>query len=146
MRFKYRLNEGSSLQMGYRYYWDSWAVKSHTVSEQYQRYVSPHVIVGLGLRSYFQNRAPFFKPQYAQPEKFMTADVKLDSGFSNEFQFDLTVKGGGEHENLAFLENDRVELKFNFSLYQRHTTTPYWFNNSRNLISTNLNFGIRYRL
>jgi hypothetical protein len=145
-RFKYRLNEKSSLQMGYRYYWDSWGVRSHTVSEQYQRYISPHVIMGLGLRSYFQNRAFFFKPKYLQPESFMTVDVKLDSGFSNELQFDLTIKGGGEHDNFAFLENDRVELRFNFGLYQRHTATPYWFNSSKNLISANLNFGIRYRL
>lgn len=74
----------------------------------------------------------------------MTADIKLDSGFSNELQFDLTLKGGGEHDVLSFLENDRVQYKFSLSAYQRHSTTPYWFNNSRDLISTNFNFGIRY--
>jgi len=143
-RFKYRLNEKSSLQMGYRYYWDSWAVKSHTFSENYQRYISSRIILGLGLRSYFQGRAFFFKPRYTQPERFMTADIKLDSGFSNEVQFDLTLRGGGEHDILSFLENDRVQYKFSISAYQRHSATPYWFNGSRDLISANFNFGIRY--
>lgn len=145
VRLKYRLNNKSSLQLGYRYYWDSWSVRSHTFSEDYERYVSPHVILGLGFRSYLQSRAFFFQPQYSQPEKYMTADVKLDSGFSNQLQLDLTLYGGGDHDVLTFLDDDRLQCTFSLDLYQRHTTSPYWFNHSKNLIATNFTTGIQYR-
>ncbi len=60
LSIKYRLNEKSSLQLGYRYYWDSWDIRSNTYSANYQRYLSKHVILGVGLRSNFQTQAFFF--------------------------------------------------------------------------------------
>ena len=142
-RFKYRLTDKSSLQLGYRFYWDTWDVDSHTFSGNYQRYLSPRVILGVGLRSYFQTRAFFFKPEYARPEEFMTVDIKLDSGFSNELQFNLTLNGGDGDRFL--LNDDRLQYNFGLSIYQRHSDTPYWFNNSKDLISADLNIGVRYR-
>jgi hypothetical protein len=132
-----------SLQLGYRYYWDDWDVKSHTGSLNYKRYMSPNVIVGLGVRSYLQGRASFFKPSYNQVETFITTDIKLDSGFSNELHFDLTVNGS-ESNLLGFL-GDKVQYNLSASVYQRHSDTPYWFNGSKELFSTDFNFGIRYR-
>ncbi|MBT4137703.1 MAG: DUF3570 domain-containing protein [Candidatus Latescibacteria bacterium] len=142
-RLKFRLTEKSSMQLGYRYYWDDWDVKSHTASLNYKRYVSPNVIVGLGVRSYLQGRASFFKPAYDQVEEFITTDIKLDSGFSNELQFDLTINGS-ESNLLGFL-GDKVQYNLSASVYQRHSDTPYWFNGSKELLSTDFNFGIRYR-
>ncbi len=142
-RFKYRLTDKSSLQLGYRFYWDTWDVDSHTFSGNYQRYLSPQVILGVGLRSYFQTRAFFFKLEYARPEEFRTVDIKLDSGFSNELQFNLTLNGGDRD---GFLLNDeRLQYNFGLSIYQRHSDTPYWFNDSKDLVSADLNVGIRYR-
>ncbi|MGA1198722.1 MAG: DUF3570 domain-containing protein, partial [Candidatus Latescibacterota bacterium] len=60
-RLKFRLNDQSSLQLGYRYYWDDWDMTSHTGSLDYKRYVSSNIILGLGLRSYVQNQSYFFK-------------------------------------------------------------------------------------
>ena len=145
-RIKFRLTSQSSMQLGYRYYWDDWKMKSHTGSINYKRYLSSQIILGLGLRSYFQNRAFFFQPSYDQVEEFMTADIKLDSGFTNELQFDLTIHGGGRGSWLTFFKDDRLQYHFNVSLFQRHSSTPYWFNNSKDMISTDFNFGIRIRL
>ena len=142
-RFKFRLTEKSSMQLGYRYYWDDWQVTSHTGSAKYQRYLSPNIILGLGVRSYVQNKAFFFKPTYSQAEEFMTTDIKLDGGFSNELQFDLSINGD-EYSLLGFL-GDNIQYNLNASVYQRHSDTPYWFNGSKDLISTDFNFGIRYR-
>ena len=144
-RVKFRLTEKSSMQLGYRYYWDDWDMTSHTGSVNYQRYLSSQVILGLGLRSYLQNRAFFFQPEYDRVEEFMTADIKLESGFTNELQFDLTINGGGNDGFWPLFDDERLQYHFNVSIYHRHTDTPYWFNNLRDMISTDFNAGIRYR-
>jgi hypothetical protein len=142
---KYRLSDISSIQMGYRYYQDSWNINANTYSADYERYLSKHVILGLGWRTNLQTKAFFFKPKYAVPEQYMTTDVKLDAGYSNELQMNLTLTGGDRQEYLPFLSDDRVEYIINLDFYARHTNSPYWFNNMNNLFATNINIGIRYR-
>jgi hypothetical protein len=142
---KYRLNATSSLQTGYRYYWDSWDVISHTISASYMTYLSPHVIFDVGLRHYLQSRAFFFKPEYLKPEFLMTVDVKLDKGYSNELQLELILNGGRGLDYLPYLMDEHVQYNFSLNLYQRYTETGYWFNGNKNLIAANFNIGIRYR-
>ena len=145
LSLKYRLNGESSLQIGYRYYWDSWDINASTYSANYERYLSEHVIMGLGWRSNFQTQAFFFKPKYSAPEQYMTTDIKLDAGYSNELQLNLTLLGGEGEDFLPFLEDERVQYIFNLNFYLRHTNSPYWFNNSNNMFATDFNIGIRYR-
>ena len=141
----YRLNAISSLTMGYRYYWDSWDIRSHTISGLYQRHTTRYTILGIGFRGYVQNQAFFFKSEYTQPEQYMTADNKLDNIYSTELQFKLSLDGGGGRDYLPFLEDDRVQYNFGLNWYQRHTGSPDWFSHSRNLTAIYLNVGIRYR-
>jgi len=144
-QFKFRLSQISSVQIGYRYYWDSWDVRSHTISTDYMTYFSPHVMFDLGLRHYLQSRAYFFKPEYTYPEDLMTADIKLEEGYSNEVQLGLTLSGGRDQDYLPFLTDENVQYNLALNIYQRHTLTGYWFNGENNLIATNFNIGIRYR-
>ena len=144
-RLKFRLNAKSSMETGYRYYWDSWDVSSHTISADYMRYLDKHIILDVGLRHYMQSRASFFKSEYLQPEQLMTADIKLDKGYSNELQLGLTLNGGPHQDYLPFLTNEKVQYNFALNIYQRHTQTGYWFNGNKDLIATNINIGIRYR-
>ena len=143
-RLKYWLTGKSSIQLGYRYYWDTWEMQSQTFSGNYQRYLSSHVILGLGLRSYFQGSAFFFKPEYTEREAFMTKDIKLDKVFSNELQFKLTINGDSD-SFVPLFGDDRLQYNLSFNIYQRHSDTPYWFNDSRDLISSTFHAGIRYR-
>ena len=143
--FKFRVSQSSSVQIGYRYYWDSWEIRSHTISTNYMTYLSPHVIFDLGLRHYLQSRAYFFKPEYTQPEDLMTADIKLEEGYSNEVQLGLTLSGGRDQDYLPFLTDENVQYNLALNIYQRHTLTGYWFNGEKNLIATDFNIGIRYR-
>ena len=145
MRFSYRLGPHSSLQAGYRYYWDTWSVSSHTFSGTYQRRVSPVVTLGFGLRTNIQKKAYFFQPVYATPQTYMTVDNKLDAGFSNEIQFKLTLNGHDGNEDLPFLSDERLQYNLSLNIYQRHTNSPDWFSHSRNLVATFFNVGIRYR-
>lgn len=145
LSLKYRLTDVSSLQLGYRYYWDSWNLNANTYSADYERYLSKHVILGLGWRSNFQTKAFFFKPVYPSPEQFMTTDIKLDAGYSNEFQMNMILLGGSGQDYLPFLTDDRVQYILNLDFYLRHTNSPYWFNHLNNLFATDFNIGIRYR-
>jgi len=145
LSLKYRLTNRSSLQLGYRYYWDTWDITANTYSINYARYLSDHIILGIGLRSSNQTRAFFFKPEYLVTEQYRTADIKLDSGNSYEVQLDLILSGGNKQNFLPFLDDKRVQYIFNLIFYLRHTNTPYWFNNSYNLFATDFNIGIRYR-
>ena len=133
LKLKYRISSSSSLETGYRYYWDSWDIKSHTIDLNYMKYLSRNVILSLGLRTYSQSRAFFFQPSYTSERKFRTVDIKLDSGHSTEYQI-----------GFIFLKNDNLEYDLNLNLYSRHSTTPYWFNNKNNLFATNFNIGLRY--
>ncbi|MCB0281547.1 MAG: DUF3570 domain-containing protein [Calditrichae bacterium] len=144
-QLKFRLSEQSSMQMGYRYYWDNWDVVSHTFSMNYMRHMSDHVVLGLGWRTYLQNRAFFFKPQYAQPEALMTSDIKLDKGYSNQLQFELTLNGGRGQDYLPFLTSEKIQYNISLNVYSRHTQSGYWYNGQKNMIATNFNLGIRYR-
>jgi hypothetical protein len=143
--FKYRLTDESSIQAGYRYYWDTWDINANTFNANYEKYLSSHVILGVGWRSNFQTQAFFFKPVYIIPEQFMTTDIKLDAGYSNELQLNLTLIGGEGEDYLPFLEDEGVQYIFNLNFYSRHTNSPYWFNHLNNLFATDINIGIRYR-
>ena len=144
-QIKFRLDQSSSMQVGYRYYWDSWKIKSHTISANYMTYLSQHTIFNLGLRHYLQSRAYFFEPKYFQPQPLMTVDIKLDEGYSNELQLGLTLEGGRGQDYLPFLISENVQYNLALNIYQRHTQTGYWFNGYKTLIAANFNIGIRYR-
>lgn len=145
LNIKYRLTDESSIQLGYRYYWDTWNIDANTYSVNYERYLSKHVILGVAWRGNFQSQAFFFKPVYSTPEQFMTTDIKLDAGYSNEIQINFTFLGGDDQDALPFLNDDRVQYMINLNFYARHTNSPYWYNNLNNLFATDLNVGIRYR-
>jgi hypothetical protein len=142
---KYRLTSQSSMQLGYRYYWDSWDINASTYSASYERYLSKHVILNVGWRGNFQTAAFFFKPVYLAPEEYMTTDIKLDAGYSNQLQLDLILSGGDKQNYLPFMKDERVQYIINLNFYLRHTDTPYSFNNLYDMFATNVNIGIRYR-
>ncbi len=143
--FIYRLSPLSSITMGYRYYWDSWDIRSHTLSGLYQRHLSRFTTLGVGLRGYLQNAAFFFKEKYIVPEQYMTADSKLDKTYSTELELRLTVDGGDGQTFLPYLDNENIQYNFSLNWYRRHTNSPDWFTGRRNLSAIYFNVGIRYK-
>jgi len=145
LSLKYRLNDKSSIQLGYRYYRDSWDINANTFSVGYQRYLSENIILGIGWRGNIQTKAFFFKPWYTNSDHYRTVDIKLDNGHSNELQIDLVLSGGEKQNFLPFLEDKHIQYILNLMLYSRHTGSPYWFNNLKDLFAAGINIGIRYR-
>lgn len=146
MRSNWRLGPRSALQVGYRYYWDTWDIGSHTVSTAYRRYLNTLNLLELTARHYRQDRAFFFQDTYAAVEPLMTVDSKLDRHFSTEVEARFVLNGGpGQWRYLPWLDDERVQLTTSFAVYHRRTDTPDWHSRRRDLIAYLVNFGIRYR-
>jgi len=141
LRTNIGLTAKTTLQLGYRYYWDTWDVKSHTASAILSRNFSDRLSGSVELRYYIQSRAFFFKPVYDIPEEFMTVDSKLNSGFSDEINFKVSLKG---KKGSGFLTNENMQLIGSLGFYQRHYNSPDWHSDLLNLYATLFSIGIRY--
>jgi hypothetical protein len=138
--------DGMSLQVGYRFYWDSWSVESNTASALLRRHFRDGLVtLGIGGRYYRQTRADFFRESYDAPEEFMTVDSKLDSGDSREVE--LTVRaGGGLFGDLPVIGREGVDLNASVAWYHRRTDTPDWFTRRTDLhaIVTSIGYRVRF--
>lgn len=131
----------ASLMGGYRYYFDSWKMKSHTAELRLNKYIVNDVIFGVNYRFYTQGAAYFAREKYVGQQylasEFRTADYKLKQFGSNNFGFSLEylLRGlGKSNPDLEFLQNSSVEV-----MYFRY------FNDldfSANIIQVSLKFSI----
>lgn len=130
-----------SLQLGYRYYWDSWDIRSHTVSTVIGKKFSDIFSGKLELRHYWQTKAFFFKPSYSAIEEYMTVDQKLNSGYSDQAEFSFVLKG---KKGASLLTNDKLALTGSAGLYRRYTDSPDWISDMNVLWAYLFSLGIRY--
>ena len=117
---------------------------SLTSSLGWDKHLNDVSTIHFGIRNYLQSRAFFFKPVYDQPETYMTVDSKLDRGFSNEFEFRLSLQGHDRWDIPQLLRNNNIQYNIYVALYHRHTETPNWFSDKKDLISLITSFGIQY--
>ncbi|NOS86692.1 MAG: DUF3570 domain-containing protein [Ignavibacteria bacterium] len=137
------ITKTSSLQLGYRYYWDTWDIQSHTISAAISKNFSQWFSATLDLRHYLQTRAFFFKPQYFAVEQFMTVDSKLNSGFSDQVMLSLALKGR-KSAGFPFFTNEKLSLTGSAGFYRRQNDSPDWFSHYNTLYAYLLSIGIRY--
>ncbi|MEK9138792.1 MAG: DUF3570 domain-containing protein [Bacteroidota bacterium] len=131
----------ASLIGGYRYYFDSWKVRSHTAEVKLNKYVINDLIFGVNYRYYAQGAAYFTKEKYVGQQfvsdGLRTADYKLKQFGSNNFGFSLEylLRGVGKmNPDLEFLESSSIEI-----MYFRY------FNDldfSANIVQASLKFSI----
>ena len=84
MRTSYFLGDNIILRGFYRYYFDNWDIKSHTVSFEPTIKLSAFSSLSIPYRYYVQTSAEYFKPifQHQLAEEFFTSDYDL-SAFSS---------------------------------------------------------------
>jgi Protein of unknown function (DUF3570) len=109
----------ASLIGSYRYYFDSWKVKSHTVEVKLNKYIVNDLIFGVNYRYYSQGASYFTQDKYVGLEfrngAFRTADYKLKQFGSNNFGFslELLLRGLGKlNPDLEFLQNSSIEIMY----------------------------------
>lgn len=154
MRLNYSLFEQTSLQFGYRYYWDDWDISSHTFSIYVQQYFADRAItLGLGVRRYGQTSAYFFKPTYdmawINSGKYFTVDSRLNSGYSYEYELSLKFSGSLFMNTPVIgyvFANERSQLILGMNFYQRHIDSPDWFIGYTNLYAYIFTLGFRIPL
>lgn len=143
LRINFAVSKKTALELGYRYYWDTWDIKSHTFSGAVKTHLSDNVGLSLELRRYDQTKAFFFKEYYPQVEQFMTVEGELNSGYTNEISFELTLSGNKKIK-FPVLNNEKMQLNIGAGFFQRHTDTPDWFSRYLNLYAYLFNIGFRY--
>ncbi len=143
MRTNFGLTKDLTLQLGYRYYWDSWDVKSHTFSAKLSKNFSPVVSGSFEFRHYLQSKAFFFKPVYTQVEQYMTVEGQLNSGYSDEAEFNLVLRGNKNYD-VPFISSDKLSLTGSFGYYRRYTDSPDWFSGYQILYAYIMSVGLRY--
>ncbi len=136
--------KNSSLQVGYRYYWDDWNIRSHTANVLVQQYVANKtILLGLELRYYTQQHADFFRNEYLNDDGFLTVDSKLNDLQSNEIEMSMSIKGTYFDPGTLFY-SEKTEYHLALGVYQRHTPIPDWFSGYKTLYAYTISLGLRY--
>ena len=94
-----------ALKANYRYYFDDWAIRAHTLDFVYDQRVGPSWIVTPQVRLYRQNGASFYGNSFATAQTYMSSDYRLapfDSvmagvGVAYEFPNRLTLSLAGTY-------------------------------------------------
>lgn len=87
----YFLSRGA-IKTSYRYYWDDWAVKAHTLDVSFDQHIGSRWIVSPRLRYYEQGSASFFSYEFEAPQEFMSSDYRLSSFWSWQAGLGATVQ------------------------------------------------------
>jgi hypothetical protein len=103
----------------YRFYFDSWKMKSHTAELRFNKYILRDLVFGMDYRYYTQSGAYFFSEQYNGVQftttGLRTGDYKLKPFTSNNFGFSLSYLLRGlakANPDLEFLQDSAVELMY----------------------------------
>jgi hypothetical protein len=109
----------ASVIANYRYYGDTWSVKSHTGELKLNKYIFGDLVFGADYRYYTQTGAWFFHDRYVgsgfTAGAYRTADYKLKPFSSNNFGLSLTFMLralGHASADLDFLENSSIEIMY----------------------------------
>ncbi len=68
---------GGALKATYRYYWDDWSVKAHTLEVVYDHRLNEDWLVSPTVRLYTQTAASFWGNSFVAKREFMSADYRL---------------------------------------------------------------------
>jgi hypothetical protein len=142
LRTNIAVSKLSSIGLGYRYYWDTWDIRSHTIETSYKTHLGDYVNLALSLRQYFQTKAYFFEPNYTEIEPFMAVDSKLNSGYTNDLSIGFTVKGN-KNINFPIIDNNKVTFMASFGVYHRHTDSIDWIMRMSDLYAILINLGFK---
>jgi hypothetical protein len=100
---------GGALKATYRYYWDDWSTKAHTLELVYDHRLTEDWLVSPTVRLYTQTAASFWGNTFAAPQPYMSADYRL-AAFSS-------ILGG---LSVTHKMTDAVDVNLGFT-YQSQT-------------------------
>jgi hypothetical protein len=126
------LGSRDAVRASYRYFWDNWEIKAHTLEAGYSRYVGESFLLDGFLRHYRQGKASFYSDDAQTLNTFVTRNRQLGTYNGNTLGGKVTYswkKVPGQYE-IKF--NGALELlRYGYSDYtDLRTGSPYSLNAS----------------
>ena len=87
--------EGTALELGYRWFRDTWQVQAHTLEAALARRIRRGLTAELSVRLYTQDAASFYADNFDTPFEFMARDKELSTFSSQAVGARLTWDLGG---------------------------------------------------
>ena len=119
-RLNYFINESVSLRTYYRYYFDDWGIKSHTVNLEVPiKFADGKFTLYPNYRFYNQNAADYFAPfeSHSSSSKFYTSDYDLSKFDSH--QYGLGFKYTDIFARLKVFKLGLKSVDLRYSIYNR---------------------------
>lgn len=120
-RLNYFINELLVLRSYYRYYLDSWNIKSQTVNLELPVKLSPSWTIYPSYRHYWQSAASYFAPynEHLSTASYYTSDYDLSKFNAGQFGIGISYTDIFTHFHIWRFGLKSVDLKFNS--YERNT-------------------------
>jgi hypothetical protein len=120
----------SSLRAEYRYYWDTWDIKAHTVEVGGSKYLGRSFLVDASLRSYSQGKALFYSDNAQAETLFVSRNRQLSTFRNTSFATKVSYTWPGLPAGYDVKLTGAYELKrFRFSDFtDLRTQRPYAYN------------------
>lgn len=121
----------SSVQLGYRYFWDTWDIRASTLEIGYQRYFSSHWLGGVHYRYYNQTAASFYGDNFLTPMNYMARDKELSTFKSHVVggKVSYTFRNHPSFVNKSTINIAYDQMRFEYDDFTDvRTQAPYAFN------------------
>ena len=86
------LGARDALHLDYRYFWDTWDIKSQTVELGYSRYLGERWLLDTSLRAYSQDKALFYSDNASSDSTYVSRNRQLSSFSSTGIGAKLSYK------------------------------------------------------
>ena len=136
------LGSRDAIQLGYRYFWDTWSIASSTLDLRYSRHFGQEWLVDFTLRQHAQQKALFYSNNAQADTRYISRNRQLstftDTGVGGQVaytlkkvtgQYDLTLNGAYEYVQYKF--KDFTDLRtgkayqYNASVMQVFVSTNF---------------------
>lgn len=119
-RLNYYLNDFAIIRSYYRYYFDDWGIRSHTLNLEVPLKLSDKFTAYPSYRYYTQTAADYFYPKETAISTldFYTSDFDLSAYNANQYGFGLQYKDVFNKTRVLFLGLKSIDLRYSY--YQRN--------------------------
>ncbi len=120
----------SSLRAEYRYYWDTWDIRAHTVELGGSKYLGQSFLLDVSVRSYAQDKALFYSDDAKAETLYVSRNRQLSTFRSTSLAAKLSYAWPGLPAGYDVKLTGAYELKqFRFSDFtDSRTNAPYSYN------------------
>jgi hypothetical protein len=121
---------GSSVQLGYRYFWDTWDIRASTIETGYQRYFGGRWLGEIHYRYYSQTAASFYSDNFETQMNYMARDKELSTFNSHTVGGKLTYTF---QKHPSFVNKSTFNVAYDYLKFEyddftdARTQTPYAF-------------------